>query len=44
MLIEFENEIKVLINSNNITHSALTKKAEEGLDKIIDKIVEKYYE
>lgn len=44
MLFEFENEIKELIHKHKISRESLSKKAEDELDKIIEKIVNKYYE
>ena len=44
MLIEFENEIKRIIHNHKISRDSLPKKAEDELDKVIDKLVSEYYE
>lgn len=44
MLLEFENEIKRIIREHKITRDSLPKKAEDELDKAINKLVSEYYE
>lgn len=44
MFLEFEDGIKVVINKYQILRGNISKKAEEELEQLIDKIVVKYYE